>query len=189
MIAAGPAAPKTLLVSLAGWLAVTLGAVMGAAIAAQWLVISMMPLDLADVAAELARRPMHPWFRGWLVHIDLTQALIAMVAAALVVSGVGVLRRHHWGRWLFIALMGVAIGTQVGLVVLQHAVIESIAADLAARRDAAPAVESSLAALFTASRVLLGMVALAVSAGAAWLGWRFAAADVRAEFDRHGGLR
>jgi hypothetical protein len=103
----------------------------------------------------------------------LVLSLVSLAAA------IGLLRRHEWARWLFIALMGLAIAWQPLGLALQSAMIPSFDAPLAG----APAgIEAGFRTMTIVIRIFSAVVALAFCGVFGWIVKRLLAADIRAEF-------
>jgi len=109
----------------------------------------------------------------WVFAGFLVLSLLGLTAA------IGLLRRYEWARWLFVALMGLAIAYQVLGLALQSVMMPSFDMPLA---HAPEGVAAGFRTMTIVIRIFSAVMALAFCGVFGWIIKRLLAADIRAEF-------
>jgi len=112
-------------------------------------------------------------------HMQWVFAGFLILSLVSLTASIGLLRRQEWARWLFVALMGVAIAYQLLGLVLQSVMMPSFDIPLA---KAPEGVAAGVRTMTIVIRIFSAVMALAFCGVFGWIIKRLLAADIRAEF-------
>jgi len=180
------APPRSSFVTVVGWIFIVLSGFSTLIGALQNLMIRSMPFDqlkspLQDSTATQLPAPARAMFS----HFQLLFLATFLLSLLMLISSIGLLRRHNWARLVFIGLLVLGIIYLLGGLFLQQSFMSSFNKSFSA---AAPqdslfrANAHQFESLFMAMRVFMIVFSLGVAGVFGWIVARLASAKVRAEF-------
>lgn len=132
--------------------------------------------DQAEASSEL------PWIvRLIFANIQLYFAGFFVVSVVTLIASVGLLRRWNWARLTFIGLMVLGIFWNIGSLLVQQLMFQSISFP-SPRTDAPHEFSRNFEAMATVLQVFSVVMAVALSALFGWIIWRLASKPIAAEF-------
>jgi len=180
------APPRSSFVTVVAWIFIVLSAFSTLIGALQNLMIRSMPFDqlnsaLQDSTAAQLPAPARVMFS----HFQLFFLVTFLLSLLMLISSIGLLRRHNWARLAFIGLLVLGIIYLLGGLFLQQSFMSSFN-----RSFSAAAPQDSLFRanarqfewLFTAMRVFMIVFSLGIGGVFGWIVARLASAKVRTEF-------
>lgn len=184
---APPSLPRTGMVTVMAKISLLLGAV-GVAVALLQLLGALLMSDAA--VAAMVRRPEFPaglaWMLEWRVWLSWLCLLLSVLFLA---SAWGLLRRHPWARWVFIAfLVGGAALNFAGLAVIDpvfDGLIGMFPAEFLDTREGREFV-AQMQGTRLVSWVTGGIGALTLAVLHGWIVWKLCIAPARDEFRQPG---
>lgn len=174
-------APRSTFVSVVAWVFIGLGAMSTLVGLLQSLVFVFLVPDLgAALEAEQAKQtqeipPIAIFMAKYFKFVIVGTTLIAI---AMLISAIGLLKRHNWARVAYIFYFALTIFWNVAALPLQYFWLDSMfsAVDI-------PAEEMAVFDVFSNIMMVIGVVmALLFSALFGWLIWKFRSPAVKAEF-------
>jgi len=180
------APPRSSFVTVVAWIFIVLSAFSTLIGALQNLMIRSMPFDqlnsaLQDSTAAQLPAPARVMFS----HFQLFFLVTFLLSLLMLISSIGLLRRHNWARLAFIGLLVLGIIYLLGGLFLQQSFMSSFNRSFSA---AAPqdslfrANARQFESLFTAMRVFMIVFSLGIAGVFGWIVARLASAKVRTEF-------
>jgi hypothetical protein len=178
--------PRSSFVTVVAWIFIVLSGFSTLIGALQNLMIRSMPFDqlnsaLQDSSAAQLPAPARVMFS----HFQLFFLVTFLLSLLMLISSIGLLRRHNWARLVFIGLLVLGIIYLLGGLFLQQSFMSSFNRSFSA---AAPqdslfrANAQQFESLFTAMRVFMIAFSLGIAGVFGWIVARLASARVRAEF-------
>jgi hypothetical protein len=180
------APPRSSFVTVVAWIFIVLSGFSTLIGALQNLMIRSMPFDqlnsaLQDSTAAQLPAPARVMFS----HFQLFFLVTFLLSLLMLISSIGLLRRHNWARLVFIGLLVLGIIYLLGGLFLQQSFMSSFNRSFSA---AAPqdslfrANAQQFESLFTAMRVFMIVFSLGIASVFGWIVARLASAKVRTEF-------
>ena len=180
------APPRSSFVTVVAWIFIVLSAFSTLIGALQNLMIRSMPFDqlnsaLQDSTAAQLPAPARVMFS----HFQLFFLVTFLLSLLMLISSIGLLRRHNWARLAFIGLLVLGIIYLLGGLFLQQSFMSSFNRSFSA---AAPqdslfrANAQQFESFFTAMRVFMIVFSLGIAGVFGWIVARLASAKVRTEF-------
>lgn len=150
------------------------------AFACEWAVIQNATQAWTALPAEQAGLP---WLSGLLLrYMPWVFTSAIALSLATMACAIGVLRRFEWARRVFIALLVVAVGVDLGGLWLQQEFMHRVV-DSALREATLPQSAAELfGGMALAARLLAGVITLAASAGLIVIIRQLMSQSVRQEF-------
>jgi len=180
------APPRSSFVTVVAWIFIVLSGFSTLIGALQNLMIRSMPFDqlnsaLQDSTAAQLPAPARMMFS----HFQLFFLVTFLLSLLMLISSIGLLRRHNWARLAFIGLLVLGIIYLLGGLVLQQSFMSSFNRSFSA---AAPqdslfrANAQHFESFVTAMRVFMIVFSLGIAGVFGWIVARLASAKVRTEF-------
>jgi len=180
------APPRSSFVTVVAWIFIVLSGFSTLIGALQNLMIRSMPFDqlnsaLQDSTAAQLPAPARVIFS----HFQLFFLVTFLLSLLMLISSIGLLRRHNWARLAFIGLLVLGIIYLLGGLFLQQSFMSSFNRSFSA---AAPqdslfrANAQQFESFFTAMRVFMIVFSLGIAGVFGWIVARLASAKVRTEF-------
>jgi hypothetical protein len=145
-----------------------------------------MPFDQLNSALQDSTAAQLPVpARVMFSHFQLFFLVTFLLSLLMLISSIGLLRRHNWARLVFIGLLVLGIIYLLGGLFLQQSFMSSFNRSFSA---AAPqdslfrANAQQFESLFTAMRVFMIVFSLGIASVFGWIVARLASAKVRTEF-------
>ena len=184
MSSAPPPLPATAFVTALARISLVL-AVMGLA----WAMVQMVAaLLLPDTAVEwLAARPELPGLAWTLQHRQALSLATLLLALLFLAAAWGLLRRHEWARWTFIALLLAGAAANFAGLALVGPFFDGIVGIYPAQLLDTPDGRQFVAQMHFNRQATFAtsLVAALVLAGLhGWIAWKLCTPAVQAEFDR-----
>ena len=146
------------------------------------MVNMMFPLDQMR-AARAASPGMPPMFDFMFDNIRLFFLAFLVVSATTCFSAIGLLHRRNWARLMFVGILALGIAWNLGGLVLQQVMLNSMMNFPAvAKQSVPPDFEADMKGMMIVMRIFSAVVALAFSVLFAWLIKRLLSPSVVAEF-------
>ena len=165
------------IVSAIGWLAIGFAALATASALASPFGLGAALTALRPIAARA------PQLSAWLAgHLPWLLGGLGVLAVAVLVSAVGLLRRREWARRVFIALLALTVAGHVAGIWLQHQIVHGLF-ESALRQVPLPASAAGVFGGFALAAQGMGL--LVTLGGCALLVWvivRLMSDGVRQEF-------
>ena len=182
------ASPRASFVTVVAWIFIVLSGFSTLIGALQNLMIRSMPFDqlnsaLQDSTAAQLPAPARVLFS----HFQLLFLATFLLSLLMLISSIGLLRRHNWARLVFMGLLVFGIMYLLGGLFLQQSFMSSFDKSFSA---AAPqdslfrANTRQFQSIFTAMRVFMIVFSLGIAGLFGWIVARLGSAPIRAEFVR-----
>lgn len=146
------------------------------------MINTMFPLDQMR-AAKAAAPGMPPFFDFMFDNIRLFFFAFLVVSAAMCASAIGLLLRRNWARLVFVGILALGIVWNLGGLVLQQLMFDSMMKFPAvAGKSAPPDFEAEMRGMMIAMRIFSALFALGFSVLYTWLIKRLISPSIAAEF-------
>jgi hypothetical protein len=179
----GSEAPRSSFVTVVAWIFIVLaGFTTFISVLQNIMINTMFPLD--ELRTARASEPgMPPFFDFIFGNIRLFFLAILVVSAVTCASAIGLLLRKNWARLVFIAILALGIAWNLGGLVLQQIMIDSMMKFPMTAGKSVPAdFEAGMQGMMIAIRVFSAVFALGFSVLYGWLIKRLISPSIVAEF-------
>jgi hypothetical protein len=178
--------PRSSFITVVAWIFIVLSGFSTLIGALQNLMIRSMPFDQLNSALQDSTAAQLPApARAVFSHFQLFVLATFLLSLLMLISSIGLLRRHNWARLVFIGLLVLGIIYLLVGLFLQQSFMSSFNKSFSA---AAPqdslfrANAQQFESFFTAMRVFMIVFSLGIAGVFGWIVARLASAKVRAEF-------
>jgi len=182
------ASPRASFVTVVAWIFIVLSGSSTVIGALQNLMIRSMPFDqlnsaLQDSTAAQLPAPARVLFS----HFQLLLVATFLLSLLMLISSIGLLRRHNWARLVFMGLLVFGIIYLLGGLFLQQSFMSSFdkSFSTAPQDSLFRANTRQFQSIFTAMRVFMIVFSLAIAGLFGWIVARLGSAPIRAEFVQH----
>lgn len=168
-------------VTILAWIFIVLGGFSSVISLLQNIMFNLF-FPLSEMQGQAKASSELPWIvRLIFANIQLYFGGFFAVSVVTLIASVGLLRRRNWARLTFIGLIVLGIFWNVGSLLVQQLMFQSISFP-SPRTDALHEFSRNVEAMATVLQIFSVVMAVALSALFGWIIWRLASKPIAAEF-------